>query len=149
MREDAPHFSTVEQLRNLTCLHLQWSSLLVNEDYPISTNSFCLISQNDVDLNRIFWYLGSSRKWTVPTIKTGRIVNERNRTGPVAAERGWSKQFHTLSRDRSCNQKRPPKLKVSFGTAWIRRLFNFLLRVLPICELSTPALLWSGIGKSS
>ena len=56
-------------------------------------------------------------------------------------ERGRSKQFHTLSRDRSCNQKRPPKLKVSFGTAWIRRLFNFLLRVLPICELSTPALL--------
>ena len=60
---------------------------------------------------------------------------------PEPVERGRSKQFHTLSRDRSCNQKRPPKLKVSFGTAWIRRLFNFLLRVLPICELSTPALL--------
>ena len=91
MREDAPHFSTVEQLRNLTCLHLQWSSLLVNEDYPISTNSFCLISQNDVDLNRIFLYFGSSRKWTVPAIKTGQIFYVRNRRWPVAAER---ERFH-------------------------------------------------------
>ena len=50
-------YGTIKQLRNLTCLRLQWSFSLVNEDCPISTNSFYLISQNDVDFNRILIFV--------------------------------------------------------------------------------------------
>ena len=39
------------------------------------------------------------------------------------------------------NLRRSSTFKVSFSYSSIRRLFNFLLRVLPICELSTPELL--------